>query len=283
MNTISKTIWMAGLSLALAAALAHAEEGAEAKKPAGPAYKGRPAVQIPLLADADAPKLEGRLDDAFLKKAAHIDLGLNDGTAKAPAHKTEAWLASTKDTLYVAVRCHEKDIANLIGEKVERDGEIWSHDEVEVFVKIGEEPEAYHQFGVNAAGSYFDGYDQQNTWNSEGIKCAAAKEEKAWTVLIAVPFKDLRQPEKKEELASGWRLNVTRMRPAHKDEPADENGDPVVEESAWSPTMARTSHVPEMFGYAFLEAFGGKLPEAKPAEAKTETKTEAAPAEAKTE
>jgi hypothetical protein len=33
-----------------------------------------------------------------------------------------------------------------------------------------------------------------------------------------------------------------------------------MEESALSPTENRSSHVPAMFAYAFLEAFGGKLP-----------------------
>ena len=42
------------------------------------------------------------------------------------------------------------------------------------------------------------------------------------------------------------------MRPAR--------GGQFTEESALAPTEDSSSHVPAMFGYAFLEAFGGKLP-----------------------
>lgn len=55
-------------------------------------------------------------------------------------------------------------------------------------------------------------------------------------------------------LAGAWRLNLTRMRPQRADLPA--------EETALAPTEDPSSHVPDMFAYAFFEALGGKLPDA---------------------
>ncbi|MFH1022341.1 MAG: hypothetical protein V1809_03030, partial [Planctomycetota bacterium] len=66
------------------------------------------------------------------------------------------------------------------------------------------------------------------------------------------PFADLKLPEKKEELARGWRLDIFRNRQERDNED--------MEDSAWSPTEDHSSHVPSMFGFMFLEAFGGKCP-----------------------
>jgi hypothetical protein len=67
-------------------------------------------------------------------------------------------------------------------------------------------------------------------------------------------------------LAQPWRCDIFRTRPAHSDDPevdgtsVDRFGEKFNSETAWSPTNATTYHVPNMYGYLFLEVFGGKKP-----------------------
>lgn len=247
---MSKTT-LAILSCALLPALAvRLPAGEAAPKPN--LYKERPVVLVPLV--AEAPVVDGKLTDAVWAKAAVLPLSRLDGGDEKPKHATEAKVLSTKEALFVGVTCTD-EMKNLKSSERERDGDVWQDDSVEIFLKAGESPdEPYHQIIVNVTGCLYDGYERDAAWNGKGIKTKVEKEEKAWVMEIVIPFADLKLPEKKEVLTGGWRFNIDRNRPAR--------GEEELEEAAWSPTRATTSHAPDMFGYAFFEAFGGKVPEA---------------------
>ncbi|MFH1024851.1 MAG: sugar-binding protein, partial [Planctomycetota bacterium] len=203
-----------------------ARAGAGESKPEGLVYKGRPAVDVPLV--EKAPVLDGKLDDEAWAKATVLSFRPNSGKGDL-VNKSEARVVSTKEALYIAVRCRDKDVSKVKAEKRDRDGETWQDDSVEIFLKSGEDFEKpYGQFTVNAKGSIHDSWDKDADWNAKGYQVAAGTEEKAWVVEAVIPFADLKLPEKKEELARGWRLDIFRNRQERDNED--------MEDSAWSPT-----------------------------------------------
>ena len=264
MRTTSVLSLLAAVSLLSGAAL-FAAEGV--KKEGPPQYKGFLATQVKQV--DKAPEVDGKLDDAAWKDAPVLILACSDGSAAKANHGTEVRMFSTKEALYLGVRCRETDLASTKSGKYNRDAdEVWQEDAVEFFLALTDQDDStYHQIVVNAGGSLYDGFNRDTEWNGANIKAAVGKEEAAWTLELCVPFTDLKLPEDKASLAKGCRMNVYRGRPARGDEAA--------EDYAWAPTGGGSNHQSNKFGYVFFEAFGAKLPPPEqPAEAKT-----AAPAE----
>jgi hypothetical protein len=88
----------------------------------------------------------------------------------------------------------------------------------------------------------------------------AAKDKDCWTVELAIPLSEIQLPAV-SAAAGPWRINLTRFRTARKAQ--GEAKASFAEDTALAPTNDTSSHVPDMFGYAWVEAAGGKLP-AKP-------------------
>jgi len=237
-------------------------------KPETATHKGLPALQVKVI--DKAPAVDGKLDDEAWKNAPVLLLTWSDGRGGKPLHDTEARVLTTKDALYLGVRCKETDLKSIKANQQARDAdEVWQEDCVEFFLALTDSDDStYHQIVVNAAGSMYDGYDRDTAWNAANVKAAAGKEEAAWVVELCVPFADLKLPEKKEDLAKGCRMNIYRERP---------RDDGASNDYAWSSTGG-SNHTPNKFGWVFFEAYGAKLP---PPEKPDEAKTEGAPAEKK--
>ena len=215
----------------------------------GPVVNRLPAVLIRRA--AQAPKIDGSLDDPCWGEAEVLELRRLDGDPERPRHATSARLAATATHLYVAFHCVEPD--RPVGRKRDRDGSIWEDDSVEVFLRPGPEPAGdYAHLIVNPLGSHYDAIGRDAAAWQPAIAVGTTAAKGHWTAEIAIPFAGLKLPGDKAALAGPWRLNLTRMRPARGGEDA--------EEVALSPTEDRSSHVPARFAYAFFEVFGGKLP-----------------------
>lgn len=230
-------------------------------------YPVLPRAQAPKL--EQAPKLDGKLDDEFWTKAAKLSAfqrNVGGPTEIGPA--TDVWIATAGETFYIGARCHEKDMAGLIGKTEEPS---WDEDVMEIFLRAGNKPaEPYHHFQVNCRGAYNDEYNRSSLWDAKKIKVAAGAEDAAWTFEMELPFSELVLPKEKEVLAGPWRLNLMRTRPMHRGDrktagavKIGRGGEKYFEETAWSPTETNSSHLPHMFGYLWLEHFGGKMPAGK--------------------
>ncbi len=250
-----------GFCIAVCAAACPAQGGEKAEHLK--MYPLLPRVSAPLL--DSAPNVDGKLDDDVWRKAAALSpFRPSIGGPNGAGPRTDVMIACTREALFFGIRCHEKDLANLQGRK----GGFGDDDAVEIFIRAGNLPhEPYHQFSVNCAGAYEDEYNRSSLWDAKGAKVAVGREDGAWTVELLIPFRDMVLPEDKDVLAGPWRLNIIRMRPMH---PGDKkpggmaketaSGERYNEETAWSPTETDSSHLPHMFGYLFVEAYGGKLP-----------------------
>ncbi|MCK6471902.1 MAG: carbohydrate-binding family 9-like protein [Planctomycetes bacterium] len=218
------------------------------EEPAAP-----PSVQVPKL--AEGPEFKADLGGPFWEKAARLGAFRKlDGAAGEPAQQTEVRVATTAEALWIGVRCLECDLGGLKAQQDVRDTAIWMDDGIELFLKTGPEgAEPYYQIGFNAAGTIFDAHRKLEMWDGAGIRATTGRSKDAWLAVIEIPLKTLTSetPAKKGE---AWRLNVIRVRPKHEGNKGQD------EETAWAPTGQSTSHVPERFGFAYLEAFEAKMP-----------------------
>jgi hypothetical protein len=224
----------------------------------GPVFRERPAVVIPRV-DA-APTINGRADEPCWNKAQSLPFRRLDGSPEKLKHATSAKLVATDKALYIAFHCADANTDRLVARKRDHDTNVWEDDSVELFLRAGPEPARdYCHLIVNPVGSFRDAKGQDAGAWDPAVQIATHKAAGHWSVEVGIAFAEMGLPADKAVLAGPWRLNLARMRPPRGDEP--------VEEGALSPTEDPSSHVPDRFGYAFFEVFGGKLPKETAAKA----------------
>jgi DNA-binding beta-propeller fold protein YncE len=219
-----------------------------------------PRARAPLL--DGAPALDGNLNDEFWKKAAKLaEFRPNTGGPNRAGPRTEALVACTRDALYLGFRCQEKDLAGLLGKAQESS---WEDDGLEIYLQAGSNPtEPYHHIRVNALGALQAEYHRAELSDGKKFQAAAGREPEAWTLELALPFSSLTLPQDEKTLAGSWRFNIVRLRPLHKGDTKPggavkltRQGEPYNEETAWAPTECESGHMPHMFGFLAVEAFG---------------------------
>ena len=229
-----------GASLSLAKEL-HMVTRRWGKPPGAPAVKGaRSPLPVgyaaKLRGGVSAPKIDGKLTDACWGAAPAMALARTlDGNARA-AQPTEVKAVRDAKTLYVSFRCVEPAIDKLRATRRSHDGAVWSDDSVEMFLGFAA---TYYHFGVNAAGSTYDGRAKDASWNS-GIRAATSKGKKQWTAELAIPLEGMVDSKKPAagKLPVRWVANFNRNRYVTGS----------LRESAWSATLSGDSHVPARFG-----------------------------------
>ncbi len=172
------------------------------------------------LAAAAPPQVDGRLDDPLWSSPPSAT-GFLTTEGEKPRSATEAWVASDAEHLYVAVKCHKLPGDELKATVKKRDGDVWTDDDVEVFLCPAGDFTDYYQFIVNPLGTKYDSHGTSRSWSIEW-EAAAQATPQAWTVEIAIPFKELPLDL---NIGTEWCLNIGRADKA--------NG----EASSWSCTF----------------------------------------------
>ncbi|MCZ7645093.1 MAG: carbohydrate-binding family 9-like protein [Planctomycetota bacterium] len=241
------------LLLALAAAAARAgEDPAPRPEPARlPAtYRNLPLLWIPK--SDEIKDLKGDLSDPAWQKAAKLEL-VECASGKKPPHATTALVFCTAETLYFGFRCEDPKLDEL----VVAGGQIWTHDEVELFFEPDKDTlqKCYHQLIVNAAADKWFGrvhmYPKygsaqiRENWNPS-FDTAAAKGKDEWTCEVRVAFRQMKMSKLAKDGKSLWRLNLYRSRPKKS-----KNEEALA--WAWSPPGSSAFHTPMKFGYALPE------------------------------
>ncbi len=210
------------------------------------------AVELPIT--DKIIKIDGDISDVIAGgHATQLKFKALKGDNSKLDNLTEAWILSTKTQFIVAMRCYDKSMDALISKDKMRDEALWSDDSIEIFLKVGGETgQDYYHVSLNANASITDSFKNDVGWNGEGILAASKKTKDYWDIEIAIPYLSLDMTTIRKEFGKPWRFNLTRHRPPH-------SAGEVMEESAWSPTFSEKSHVPEKFGYLFLELMGAKM------------------------
>ncbi|MDI6783435.1 MAG: DUF4091 domain-containing protein [bacterium] len=164
------------------------------------------------------PNLDGKLDD--WKDAVSVSgFTLNDGKGYA-SQQTRVYLTYDKNSLYIAYRCYEDDIANLRISETRHDGLPWRDDSIELLILADNNWDKLAHIVVNAGGALYDaiGMDPENSEWESNAQVAVGKDEKSWTVELAIPFENLGGRVSDSPLPSPWKINFYRNRYREKAE-----------------------------------------------------------------
>ena len=149
-------------------------------------------------ATATPPRIDGVLDDAAWREAAHSDAfrqirPLEDAD---PTERTELWVSYDVDCVYIAVRCHDSTgQAGVLAYSMQRDQDNGSDDFVRlVFDTFNRQRDGYF-FALTAAGGMHDGLIQNKNeasyqWDSIWLG-RVSREAGGWTAEFAIPVKSL--------------------------------------------------------------------------------------------
>jgi hypothetical protein len=180
---------------------------------AGPAA----AVEAYRLAADERVALDGRLDEAAWSRAEPLDRFWEMfPRAGVPARvRTEARFAYDSHALYVAVRAHDPDLAQLRAPFARRDNVLADQDMIVLFVDPVGARKFAHFFRVNPRGSVGDGLFNEDTGSEDfspdfEFEVVTGRFEGGWTAEFRIPFTSLRygEPPSRE-----WSVMVVRNYP----------------------------------------------------------------------
>jgi hypothetical protein len=202
---------------------------------AAPALESLPHLNIPLLTDAIT--LDGKINEPVWQKAAQIESlsPLKDHPVTQP---TQVKIFHDANNFYIGVICHETNMDKLWEPATQRDGAVWSGDDVEIYLSPGDHngqlKYPYYQLLFSPSGVQTDlslDVDGRSDikWNADW-QVKTQKSADSWSAEIVIPFASL-----KGEGATTWRANIGRIETP--------NGDT----STWAP-MQRIFAQPALFG-----------------------------------
>ena len=186
------------------------------------------------------------MDDVY-RQATPLTFKFLAGGQGKPTAPTTVRVVSTKKVLYMFFKCETPDMDAILEDVREHDGPVWDDDCVEIFIDPTNRRQAdtYMHLGVSANGTTMEAKgpkgNEDYSWNPK-LTVKTAKQKKAWTVELAIPFSELvPNPARMNKV---WAVNFNRM--AYLIEGT--------EDTAWSPTGGTDSHVPGKFGVLWLDA-----------------------------
>jgi hypothetical protein len=172
-----------------------------------------PTPTLELTPTATPPKIDGVLDDAAWRTAAHSDAFRQVSPLEnvAPTERTECWVTFDADCLYVAVRCHDSaGLAGIRAYSMQRDQDNGSDDVVRVVLDTFYRQSDGYYFGLTAAGGKHDGLVQNKSEGNDqwdGLWFGRVTRDAAgWSAEFAIPVKSLAF----DPAGGTWGFNVLR-------------------------------------------------------------------------
>jgi len=163
-----------------------------------------------------APVIDGKLglDDACWTEAQRVSFLEND-TGEPAEVMTEVMVAYDKNNFYVAFVCNEPELDKLQGSITQRDGKVWTEDELEIFLDTNCDKRSCFQFRINSLGTQYDGKKGVKrgrwdiSWNASW-EAKTGRNKDSWVAEFAIPFKELGL----ERVLPGhiWAVNFCRVR-----------------------------------------------------------------------
>ncbi len=171
----------------------------------------QPIIEPARISKEDAPKIDGRLDDAMWKTATIIsEFYQVEPTVGKPQEDTVVYFAYDARNLYVGIQAFDKHPEKILSTILQRDGETWRDDMVRLYIDPFATGLSGFAFDVNALGTKLDRLLQQGrspnvAWDT--IWDAKAEiTDKGWTAEIAIPFRSISFNPK----GDGWNIMLTR-------------------------------------------------------------------------
>jgi hypothetical protein len=162
---------------------------------------GVPAAAIEALRLAPGEKivLDGKLDEAAWTRAKIVDRfwEIFPNAETEPRVRTEAWYAYDSQALYVAIRAHDPNVAELRAPFARRDNVLRDQDMIVLFVDPVGNRKFAHFFRFNPRGSVGDGLFNEDTGSEDFSPdfewdVVTGRFDGGWTAEIRIPFSSLR-------------------------------------------------------------------------------------------
>ena len=187
-------------------------------------------------AAAKPPVIDGKLDDDAWQSSPVFSKFFTADASRPAKFATEVRSSHDRENLYLSFRCHEPNLAGLVINVNERDGNVYEDDSLEIFLDTNLDRKTYFQLVFNPAAVAYDGMVFDKTWN--GLFTAkAGREAEAWTLEVAVPWATLQM----EPPTPGQRVGLEVVR----------NRAQSGELTQWSPTYGH-NHIPQQYGTLIL-------------------------------
>lgn len=232
----------------------------------------------PAVRAAQAPVIDGRLDDACWQSAPWTEpfVDIEGDRKPRPAFLTRARIAWDENHLYIAARLEEPHVwATLTA----HDSVIFRDNDFEVFIDPDGDNHNYFEFEINALNTGWDLFlnrpyrahgKPDNSWDIPGLRTAVhidgtlnnpSDKDTAWTVELAFPWSAFtRSPGLAIPPQPGhrWRINFSRVEWQVRIVDGKYEKLPGTREDnwVWSPQHAIDMHRPETWGFVEFSAPG---------------------------
>jgi hypothetical protein len=181
-------------------------------------------VTIPFA--ARGPALKGDLSDPLWARGALLSGFTSVTNDPDVTQQTQARVLYDSNYLYLGIRCDESNPAGMVKRVKEHDGQVWQDDCIELVFDTANGHHIVYHVMVNSIGAIADekcmAVERSDTGWISHCRVKTGKAAGAWTMEVAVPFKDFGVTPC---VGLTWGLNVCRARYAG-----------TKEYSAWSPS-----------------------------------------------
>ena len=146
---------------------------------------------------SDKIQVDGVLDESsWQEQPSAVDLiQVEPHSGELPSETTKVWLAYSKDSLYIAVRCEDRNPGQIIATGMQRDAELVDNDNIEIVLDTYHDNRNAYYFSTNAAGALVDGRiteNQRAALEWDGIWTVRTRvDDHGWTAEFDIPFKTI--------------------------------------------------------------------------------------------
>ncbi len=176
-----------------------------------------------------APKIDGKLDDAFWNSAVVLDsfTQYQPKEGAEPSEKTVAYVGYDSKNLYIGVRCFDSS-PNAIRASLTKRDSVYGDDEITIYLDTFNDKKRAFAFQVNPYGVQTDGIYNETRRRHRGggfnridknwdtfFLTDANIDNKGYSVELAIPFKSLRFPNADSQV---WGLQIKRDIPRKNEE-----------------------------------------------------------------
>jgi hypothetical protein len=128
-----------------------------------------------------------------------------------PTEATRVWLAYSKESLYIAVRCEDQNPGQIVATEMKRDAFLKENDNIEIVLDTYHDNRNAYYFSTNAAGALVEGRITENQEASlewDGIwNVRTHIDDQGWTAEFEIPFKTIGFNPRISE----WGFNISRF------------------------------------------------------------------------
>ena len=169
-----------------------------------------PVVVQPVLGRIE---IDGMLDEPEWKRdpAAIRLTQVEPRNGEPPSENTRVWLAYSKDALYIAVLCLDRNPDQMVATEMRRDAILIDNDNVEIVLDTYHDHRNAYYFSTNPVGALVDGRVTENQMAAmewDGIWSVRTRiVEDGWTAEFEIPFKTIGFKPGLPE----WGFNISRF------------------------------------------------------------------------